>query len=202
MRVMQRDRVASFGEGKDSPAEAISALLNLADLHVRLEQWDKAIRLNERALDLAREYLPEHPLVGEVFSVLAASEHSRGGDLNRAEQLYRQAIEIEEKVGGDSESFADTLEGRSSVSGPQDPELAPALSRLAWLYGAAGEEKRAEETWKRALALVRPIAEVDRDKWVDALEGYAAWLEQAGRDEEALGIREEAMRAREDSGQF
>ncbi len=154
--------------------QRIACEINLASCQSSLGQVDEAVAAYRSTLARFDRLLGEaHPASARVKSLLAQSLHRRG-DLEEAEQLLLDALEVQ-REGGSGLHLADSLVGLGSV----------------W-----NDEGRAEEAEVVFLeGLEARQAELDPDHWLigEAHAELAGALLQLGRDEEAVALFSEGI---------
>lgn len=153
----------------------------VADISQELGRFDRARRLAERSLDLARQaYGPEHPQVARALDTLGWIRH-RLGDYAAAEDLRRQGLAIRRKLMPDSPELADSLEGvglvlrarakldeaeamhREALAirvrrlGPEHPDTAQAYANLADVFNMRGDYAAAAEQHRNVLRIRRKV---------------------------------------------
>lgn len=151
--------------------------------------------------------------------------HRGRGEHAEADRLYRQALEIRERVQGPhhpdvavvlnnlaalhaaqgdhatAQPMLDrALRIRESAFGDRDVRTAQSLNNLALLLAAAGDATAAEPLYRRALAVLETgDAPTEGDRACDlerVLENYAALLADTGRDAEADAMEARARSAK------
>src|SRR5674536_180127 len=92
--------------------DVATTLNNLAGLYRQMGDYEKALPLYQRALDIREKVLgPQHPSVATTLNNLAGLYESMG-DYEKALPLYQRALEIIEKVlGPQHPDVATTLRG-------------------------------------------------------------------------------------------
>ncbi|MBV9122769.1 MAG: tetratricopeptide repeat protein, partial [Planctomycetes bacterium] len=131
----------SAPQSAPAPGDPVAAACHLFDRAVACHEQGRlarAIRLARQALRLlSAAEGPDHPDVANVLNTLGQALADRG-DFARAERVLRRAVRILGRTSGD------VLAVRIRVQG---------LSRLANLYRAQGQYRRAAPLYRRALAL-------------------------------------------------
>jgi CHAT domain-containing protein/tetratricopeptide (TPR) repeat protein len=152
-----------------------ATLNNLAELYRVTGEYGTAEPLLEEALSIRRRTLgPQHPDVGQSLNNLALILHARK-DYGRAQGLYRRALEV----------------GRRA-SGPRHPDVGQALNNLATLLHDRGDQAEAEPLYLEALEIKRQALGRSHPEVALALNNLAVLYAGMDRDEEALGLMEEA----------
>jgi tetratricopeptide (TPR) repeat protein len=154
---------------------------NLASVYSRLERHPAALPQYERAIDLiSKAYGPKHILVGRLLTEQAHT-HARLGQTARAVTRYQRALTLREEIlSGDDPELAETLDGLAVVLiEGQELDRADALLRRSlavhesnrgrdsvghgrtWsafghLYQRRGQNRQAEDAYRRALDLLEP----------------------------------------------
>lgn len=148
------------------------------------------------------------------------------GEFADAEQLYRRALEIRERVQGpqhpDVAATLNNLAGLEAAQGRYDaaqPLLERALSireaalgkqhvltaesvnNLALLYAAQGNAAAAEPLYQRAVSILENADQPSKAELNRVLDNYAALLHETGRDAEADALEARASALRAGGGQ-
>ncbi len=147
----------------------------LGRLYGDLAAGEQAKRLLEEALRLRRElYRDDHPLVARVLNNLAAW-HYQAGDLARAEELYRESLEMRRRLGQD------------------DADRVKAMSNLASILATRGDFDRAEELYRRVLAIRRQAQGAEHPAVATSLRGLGTVLYLRGEAEAAEPLLRQAL---------
>jgi tetratricopeptide (TPR) repeat protein len=144
------------------------------------------------------------------------------GEFAEAEQLYRRALEIRERVQGPNHpdvamvlnnlAALEVAQGsydvarplleralaiRQTALGDDNVLTAESLSNLALLQAAQGDAAAAEPLYRRALSILEKTNTPCPDELTRVLDNYAALLHETGRDvdAEALEARARVLRA-------
>jgi tetratricopeptide (TPR) repeat protein len=144
------------------------------------------------------------------------------GDFAEAEQLYRRALEIRERVQGPNHAdvamvlnnlaaleaaqghydaaqplLERALAIRQTALGEDNVLTAESLSNLALLHAAKGDATAAEPLYQRALSILEKTNTPRPGDVARVLDNYAALLHETGRDADAdaLEARARVMRA-------
>jgi tetratricopeptide (TPR) repeat protein len=144
------------------------------------------------------------------------------GDFAEAEQLYRRALEIRERVQGPNHpdvamvlnnlAALEAAQGqydaaqplleralaiRQTALGEDDVLTAESLNNLALLHAAQGDAAAAEPLYRHALSILEKTDTTRSDELARVLDNYAALLHETGRDADAdaLEARARVMRA-------
>jgi len=152
-----------------------TSLHNAGELYARLERYDEAERLLQRALQI-REKASEKAEAARTMCALARLNHGRG-NRDKAELFYRRSLVIREKVlGTDHPEVAESLSGlagvlplkqiieaersvrrslaiREKALGENDPAVADSLSRLVEVTLETGKPSELESHLRRAIAI-------------------------------------------------
>ena len=156
-------------------ARLATTLHNAGELYTRLEKFDEAERLLQRALAI-REKAPQDAETARTIYALARLNHSRGNK-DKAEPLYRQSLQIREKVlGRDNTEVAESLSGlagalslkrieeaerlarrslgiREKALGENHPDVAESLSSLTEVILEIGKPSEVESYLRRAVTI-------------------------------------------------
>jgi tetratricopeptide (TPR) repeat protein len=161
------------------PLGQAADLVNISDLHRRLNDPERAVDLAQQALEMARRYLKasDPGLVGYLTHFARACQAQ--SCFSAASRHFREALGIVRKAGGDrhplvaglfidlagleasrgNPSRATVLYVRAAqlletVLGEDHPDHAAALRALGLHLQSIGEQSRAEETLRRYLRIV------------------------------------------------
>ena len=163
-----------------SKAEALFTAnqLRFASRHwIRKGDWPQAIGLGEQALELLENAQIEDLILVDILSDLALY-YEKSGNAEVAESMYRQALNVAERVMGAEHRYtatclnnlglyyrqqgnyaaAESLYRRALTisekgQGKENPGTAVYLSNLALLCRVQGREEEADELQKRALQI-------------------------------------------------
>jgi CHAT domain-containing protein/tetratricopeptide (TPR) repeat protein len=163
--------------GLESP-DICPALNQLADLHMRLRQYQPAREILERVLRIRREHQAANdPLLGDAYYEMGwfctnFARYEEGQQMFRdAMAVYRGASETDEARLGScqnglgvlyenmgryelaEEHFLQALELRKRSLGPTHERTATTINNLATLYWSMGDYSRAETWLKQALEM-------------------------------------------------
>ncbi|MBC8144691.1 MAG: serine/threonine protein kinase [bacterium] len=125
--------IALHGEKHPDVAKGMT---NLARALEVLEQYDEAEEIDRRALAIALELFDDHTDVAAKLRAIAG-HHLRRGDLDTAEQLYNEALEM-----------------WTRVFGARHQTCSSARNGLAEVAMIRGEYEVAEEHYKEATSIV------------------------------------------------
>jgi serine/threonine protein kinase/tetratricopeptide (TPR) repeat protein len=151
----------------------------LGQVHHALGRYEEAEALIDRALTQQRQALgEEHLEVARSLDMLGTILHDRG-EYTGSEALYREALDLRQRLAGDSPQVAESLnhlaislqaqgdaagaepfyrqalEINRRTLGPEHPETAWSLNSLAWAIHAQGRLAEAEPLYREALSLQR-----------------------------------------------
>lgn len=102
----QQEHLKIFGENN---ARTLWGDMALADLYIDLHKYNEAQKLIEKCLIYYKKtLLPTHPKIGKALGSLATT-YSKLGDTQKAEPLFRQALEILESHYGPNHIEATTV---------------------------------------------------------------------------------------------
>jgi tetratricopeptide (TPR) repeat protein len=104
-----------------------------------------------------------------------AALHFAEGKKKEAEQLYRRALSIKEKI-----------------LGADHPDVAMTLNNLAVFYKSCKRYDRAESLYKRSISIFEKALGPTHPKVLISLENYAQLLRKMKRNAEALRIEARA----------
>jgi tetratricopeptide (TPR) repeat protein len=152
-----------------------TSLHNAGELYTRLERYDEAERLLQRALSI-REKASENAEAARTICALGKLNQGRG-NRDKAERLYRQSLAIREKVlGRDHPDVAESLSGlagvlslkrideaaalarrslsvREKALGENHPDVAESLSSLVEVTIDIGKPSEVESNLRRAITI-------------------------------------------------
>jgi serine/threonine-protein kinase len=151
-------------------------LNNLGQLNLARERYGQAKRMFDRVANLPP--VPPGSLAVDYRAVLVANQAFAAhglGELDEAERLYREAIQMLEDLGPGHEV-----------------ELAKALNNLGHLLQERDDKQGAFDLWKRSLALRERAFGGDHPMLVDLMAGVAQMAMRLGDNEYGLA---EAARA-------
>ena len=173
------ESVASALLQKDIVSEDIAKFfLNLANIYSGLGEYEKALPLYKKSLDIREKTLGEtHPDTVTSYSNIAEL-YKAMGKYKKALPLYKKALEIQKKVLGEEHLDTTTsynnlaglykamgkyeealplyekaLEIRKEKLGEEHPITALTYNNLAGLYKAMGKYKKALPLYKKALEI-------------------------------------------------
>lgn len=150
----------------------------LSRSYARQSRLEEAEKLAERAVVLYREhYGLQDDLTALAINDLAIIVDNKG-DLERAEQLYRESLQIREAIG-------------------EPRAIATSLSNVGDILHNAGRVKESLEYHQRALDFRRKHLRPDHPRLATTLNNIAPILQDMGRFDEAREMFEEALAIRE-----
>ncbi len=212
-RAEARVRKALAGEA-DVLAHALEAI-GLA--HQARGRWDAARPLLVESLDLRRRFYGEdHRLTARGLNNLGALEHE-AGNVAAAEEHYRQALAMKERLGLPREEllkvranlasilayrgafdeaerlYREILAARIRFYGPGHRDVATVLRNLGALLTARGDASAAEPVLRRALEIRRRIHGERSRRTAAVLSSLGRALHQLGRHEKAEAALSEAL---------
>ena len=136
---------------------------NLGDWYLQIEQYDKAIIEFEKGLEIYRKWDVKPPL---MYYQEPGQAYHRAGRLKEEKKLYRKSrkdypgapdmleqygyIELEE---GDTAEANRYIKEWISIRKEQSWSDAQITSAMAWIYSMAGDNNKAEECLRKALAM-------------------------------------------------
>lgn len=216
--VLDRGAATLDRELAGQPVLRAAMLRTMGDVYRNLGLYDRARPLLERALALQRQAAPDdgEALAGALISLAALIE--RTGDHDRADELYRQALD---HLGADAETAVrvraligratnlyyagdyDAAEplltealARAPASAAASRETARALNMLAGLHDERGDLAGAEALGRRAVELWRGALGDDHPELAMGLNNLAVLLTQRGETGEAQVLFREALAIR------
>lgn len=155
-------------------------LLKIGIIYERLGMFDQTRRMLERSLSIRKKHFgSEHWLVAENLNELGGlSLYS--GDPQRAEELFRQALNMRRKLAGATES----------------PEIATSLNDLGCALRQEGRLDEAEKLQREALAMRRRLLGNEHPDIPNSLNNLAAVLIDKGQLDEAEQLLRQAVAMR------
>lgn len=184
-----------------------TSLHNAGELYTRLERYDEAERLLQRALSI-REKVLEDAETARTICALARLNLSRGIK-DKAERLYRQSLAIREKVlGRDHPDVAESLSGLASVLsvkrideserlarrslsvrekalGANHPDVAESLSRLTEVILEIGKPSEIESYLRRAISIRESSLGQAHPDLAESLMNLGVFFDKRGQCREA-----------------
>lgn len=124
-----------------------------------------------------------------------AEEGSWHGDMSDGTDAY-----LDGRYAEAADHFAAAL-ARAETFAPGDPRLLMTLSRLAAATRAEGDYAEAEPLYKRTVAIIEATVGPRHPALAQALDNYAALLEEIGRGGEAAALRARAQAIRADGAE-
>ena len=195
--------------------DVAESLNNLGELYVREGRYAEAESALQRALDIWSKKNAETPNAAIALRNLGVAYRNQG-NLARAREAYELALSVREKVFGpehpdvarslhdlgliyyrqkDAVEAAKYFQRATAIyekTMPDRVELALALHNLAEAEFAAGKPNDAEDAYKREIALREKIHGEEHPNLALALESYAAFLRQTGKDAAAAEVQTRA----------
>ena len=104
------------------------------------------------------------------------------GQYEKAEPLYKQALEIQKRLLGEDH-----------------PDYAMSLNNLAALYGHMGQYEKAESLYRQALAISGRVLGENHPLYSLSLSNLACVLAETGRDAEALDVLAQSVQVEQDN---
>ena len=169
--------VAALGEDHLEVGDYANNLANAAYLE---GEYEEAIELNLRALEIRRDQLgAHHPAVGDSYNNLGAVNY----DLGRYEESARNHEQ--------SLAIVQAAFGRMSA------DVAASHNNLGGVYHALGEPDRALAHYREALEIWASVLDPDHPDVAYAHNNLGNVLHAIGRDDEAAKAYERALAIRE-----
>lgn len=163
----------TFGDREETVAVALN---NLAKVYAATGKAPDAEKLYRRALSIYEKlFAPDDIRVAAILDGLALLEMHAKGDPGRAAALYSRALEIRERA----------------LGGEHD-EVLESLGNLVMAYSAKGDTARIEPLLRRVVETREKTLAAGDPKLSAALHGYACFLRQTGRGDEAAKLEERA----------
>lgn len=208
--------------GKDHLLTA-EAYMALGNAHRSLAQPQQALDLFDKAIQIRKSSLgPDHPEVAESMIFKADIYHLYELNPEKAETLYRDALQIQENalgkmhhsklhglsslarllsLKGDHEEavqlYQESLEIRKHVFGDNHPAIAEGMGHLATGYMRKGDLGEAEKYFRESLELWIELMGPVHNTVSGARAGLGKLLTKMGRFEEARKHLEQALEIRQ-----
>jgi len=165
--------------------EYAASLVNLGHVHAAKGDTTNAIVFYEKALAAREKNLgPDHLEVANTLNTLGAA-YAQVQRYDDADRAFRRALAIRrEKLGENN-----LLTGQS-------------VNNLALLCAARGNLAEAEQLYPEAIEIIENAPDSSRADLIRALDNYAALLDDAGRSDDAAGVRERARAERKEYDRF
>lgn len=145
-----------------------TALHNLAELYMRLGEFDEAAPLFQRLIKSYEEFAPADARLAGVLQGMGTVKFYTG-EHGKTENLYRRALDITEKA-----------------YPPDSPKVATAASYLAEYYQAVGDLNKAEPLYQRIFAITeKQTPSGDSEDFRIARDRYACVLHKMGQEDRA-----------------
>ena len=225
-RVWSRDRWPSYrrlalldawaSQPDGLPLDQIRPYLHdRASILYDLGRYVEALEIAEQALQMCADQTSLE--TGTICDLLGIT-HEALGELQEAEPLLRQALEIRRTaLGEEHPSFATSLnnlgalycltgryaeaepllrqamEIRCTALGEEHPEFATNLNNLAELYRSTGRYAEAEPLLRQALEITRTALGEEHPSFATSLANLAGLYESTGRYAEAEPLLRQAM---------
>lgn len=148
-----------------------AARINMAEIYLAVGQYDAARELFERIIRSQAQIAPNEPPPADVLQRLALVEFGKG-NLDKTEELYKKAVEINEK----------------SV-GTEHPKFVKSIFLLAEFYQHIGQFKKAEPLYKRFLAITENSPSTAYEDRRAGLDRYECLLYKLKRVDQARELR-------------
>lgn len=208
-------RAGDSTQGSTQLALAV-ALNNFGVLMTRVGRTNEALESFDRSLEIRRRLLgPEHSAVARQLHNMARL-HVENKHFDRAEQLYREAIGVWEKLDGSADDLAAGLIGLSTLyvqrKNPvaafplaeravrlwedeldrNHPTYAFLLNNLATVHIESGHFESAEPLVKQALDIAKLTLGEEHPETANILTNYAVVLKKTSRKREGRMIQAQA----------
>lgn len=210
-RIAGREALSLAKELGDHAGE-LEALRSLIDIHQHRAEFDKALYLFERVMEILR-YLDDQDTVAETYKSIGAV-HFRKGEYDRARTLFNEAITIARRrgdlvleakcvsnngltyanVGNLTEAltcFKRALEIYEKVDYPSGK--ANAYNNLALIHVTTGNYQQALDDAQRGADIVKDLK--DTGAYALAMSNVARYQAILGRYDTAIETAEEALKA-------
>jgi CHAT domain-containing protein/Tfp pilus assembly protein PilF len=201
-----------------NPDETAAALTERAKAHISKGEYQKALPLLQRALEIREKQLgPEHPETATSLNNLGFV-YGRMGEYLKALPLLQRALEIREKqLGWEHPETATSLhdlgtlyidmgdypkalpllqqalEIREKQLGPEHPDTATSLDNLALLYQEMGDYQKALPLYQRALAIREKQLGPEHPETATSLNNLAMLYVNMGEYQKALPLLQRAL---------
>jgi len=161
--------VLEVGRVLGEPTMESNAWVNLSQLARKQEDWVEAENCLRESLQLQEQFGGAAIVAGICFELglvaIATDRFSEG------EGWFQRALAIQEQV-----------------LGPQHPDVAFSLSRLAMIYHFQGKDTQAEHFYTRALAIQEQALNPQHPGLVSTLQGLALLYRSRGKDAQAVPL--------------
>jgi serine/threonine protein kinase/tetratricopeptide (TPR) repeat protein len=166
--------------GPDHP-ETLEAMSSLADAHLAVNQFDRAIDLYETTLARRTETLgADHPNTLSSMNNLAFALQYIG----RLDRVL--AI------------FGEVLEKRRATLGPGHPDTLTSMNNLAWAYQEAGQLDRALPLYEETLTRRKQTLSPDHPDTLTSMDNLAWGYRASGRFDEAIALFKQSLAKRQE----
>jgi eukaryotic-like serine/threonine-protein kinase len=195
------------------------ALVEVGKIERSLANPLKSIELFSRALQIRSRILgPKHPETAICMIFLADINRLYHLDRDRAEQLYRQALEIQTDYYGEmhpsrlhaitglaslliengnqmeaGDFFRENLDLRETIFGVNHPSYAEGLGQMAAAFQKMGEYQKSKEYYERALVLWEELVGSNHPAVSGLLTGYGKTLTDLQQFHEADSLFSRAL---------
>lgn len=124
-----------------------------------MAEYDKAITLYEKSLEIYKDILEEeHPTIATNYNDLAGV-YVRQGEYDKAENLYKKGLEIQEKVLGENNFYTTCI-----------------YSNIAYIYRRQGKYEQARELIEKCVKIREHLFGKDHIETVKSYYGLAEVL--------------------------
>jgi tetratricopeptide (TPR) repeat protein len=175
-------RASMNSDAQCSWAQRTVLMVSAAFPDPEFKNWSDCERLLSHAF-LCAKYLTDYSFEFSSAATLLRNAgfylHQRA-QLVEAEPLYQHSFAIREKM-----------------CGPEHPDTAESLSKLAWLYRDQGKYAKAEPLEQRALEIREKVLGPEHAITATSLDSLASLYEDQRRLSEAESLYERALRIRE-----
>ncbi len=202
---------------QDQPGVRAAMMETIGNVYRNLGLYRQALPLVEESLAIRRRLGEDDPEVAQAINSLANLLVSTG-DLDRAEALYREALEARRRIFSDSHdsvmsiqyNLADLLNRKGDHAGavtllqetltrfrrrgkPDDDAVASVLNSLSGAQREKGDFRGAEATAREALVLRRKLLGDDHPRTTASLGNLANVLNAKGDYREAESLQRKAL---------
>ncbi|KAI1439358.1 hypothetical protein F5Y02DRAFT_424100 [Annulohypoxylon stygium] len=178
VRLAMRNWLQTNGEWQEWATKVFQRLTNEYPFpkHENRAIWTRYLPHGQAVLELRNECADKE--TGLLFNV--AASHSILGKYNEAEQMYRQTLELTERV-----------------LGRENPSTLDSMNNLAVVLGNQGKYEEAEQMHRQTLELRERVLGRENPSTFDSMNNLALVLDSQGKYEEAEQIHRQTLELRE-----
>ena len=157
-------------------------LSNLGTVYGDLDDYEKALDLQEQALEIQMELFggKNHPFIATALSKTGYA-YGEMGNHQKALELKQQALEMWQELFGDKHS-----------------EIATSLNNLGLTYSHLGDHEKALEFKRKALEMREDLFRQKHPYIANSLSNLGSTYIQLGKYEEGFELKEQALEMRQE----